>query len=255
MLVVCTRDQHNTCLNPCLLHLLITDLEITYARSTSYAEFEVSSAGVSKDAEGPQAAPGGASLEMTGAAMTTQLVGGAPDSSNPFWIEEEEAAEARRQRSGPVAAPLPTTVASPRENGGHSNGLLDDGIPVAPGGRSLPAPGQNLVNMQLMGPATERAQDAEEGQAPPQGVVWGPLVFEARRFVELRKLSFFEQFKSSESFGMGCFYTLCVFTMQFYLGECEGWGVVVKSNGKRALDRRAAELHTPSSLVHSTPRA
>ena len=224
MLVVCTRDQHNTCLNPCLLHLLITDLEITYARSTSYAEFEVSSAGVSKDAEGPQAAPGGASLEMTGAAMTTQLVGGAPDSSNPFWIEEEEAAEARRQRSGPVAAPLPTTVASPRENGGHSNGLLDDGIPVAPGGRSLPAPGQNLVNMQLMGPATERAQDAEEGQAPPQGVVWGPLVFEARRFVELRKLSFFEQFKSSESFGMGCFYTLCVFTMQFYLGECAGGG-------------------------------
>lgn len=35
-----------------------------------------------------------------------------------------------------------------------------------------------------------------------------------------------EQFKSSESFGMGLFYTLNVFTMQFYLGEeqaLEGW--------------------------------
>lgn len=47
----------------------------------------------------------------------------------------------------------------------------------------------------------------------------GPLVFEARRFVELRKKSFKEQFFSSESFGMGVFYTLNVFFMQFYLGE------------------------------------
>lgn len=43
-----------------------------------------------------------------------------------------------------------------------------------------------------------------------QDVVWGPLVFEARRFVELRKKSLWQQFKSSESFGMGFFYTLNV---------------------------------------------
>lgn len=57
-----------------------------------------------------------------------------------------------------------------------------------------------------------------ESMPLPPDVVWGPLVFEARRFVELRKKSFSDQFWSSESFGMGIFYTLNVFLMQFYLG-------------------------------------
>ena len=52
----------------------------------------------------------------------------------------------------------------------------------------------------------------------PLDVIWGPLVFEARRFVELRQKSFWQQFLSSESFGMGVFYTLNVFCIQFYLG-------------------------------------
>ena len=43
-----------------------------------------------------------------------------------------------------------------------------------------------------------------------QDVAWGPLVFEARRFVELRKKSLWQQFLSAESFGMGLFYTLNV---------------------------------------------
>lgn len=59
---------------------------------------------------------------------------------------------------------------------------------------------------------------------PPQPQPWppplAPQVFEARRFVELRKKSFKEQFNSLESFGMGIFYTMNVFFMQFYLG---GW--------------------------------
>jgi len=38
-----------------------------------------------------------------------------------------------------------------------------------------------------------------------QDVAWGPLVFEARRFVELRKKSLWQQFLSAESFGMGLF--------------------------------------------------
>ena len=43
-------------------------------------------------------------------------------------------------------------------------------------------------------------------------------MFEPRRFVELRKQSFWTQVKSAESFGMGLFYTLNVFFLQFYLG-------------------------------------
>ena len=43
-----------------------------------------------------------------------------------------------------------------------------------------------------------------------QDVAWGPLVFEARRFVELRKKSLWQQFMSADSFGMGLFYTLNV---------------------------------------------
>jgi hypothetical protein len=43
-------------------------------------------------------------------------------------------------------------------------------------------------------------------------------VFEPRRFVELRKKTFVTQALSAESFGMGIFYTVNVFWIQFYLG-------------------------------------
>lgn len=46
----------------------------------------------------------------------------------------------------------------------------------------------------------------------------GLQVFEPRRFVELRKKDFVTQALSAESFGMGLFYTLNVFWIQFYLG-------------------------------------
>ena len=54
--------------------------------------------------------------------------------------------------------------------------------------------------------------DVEVGNSrnSTQDVAWGPLVFEARRFVELRKKSLWQQFKSAESFGMGLYYTLNV---------------------------------------------
>ena len=42
----------------------------------------------------------------------------------------------------------------------------------------------------------------------------GALVFESRRFVELRKQSFWRQLTSNESTGMGIFYTLNVFCIQ-----------------------------------------
>ena len=44
--------------------------------------------------------------------------------------------------------------------------------------------------------------------------VWGPLIFESRRWVELRQQSFWRQFLSAESTGMGIFYTLNVFCIQ-----------------------------------------
>ena len=44
--------------------------------------------------------------------------------------------------------------------------------------------------------------------------VWGPLIFESRRWVELRQKSFWRQFLSAESTGMGIFYTLNVFCIQ-----------------------------------------
>ena len=46
----------------------------------------------------------------------------------------------------------------------------------------------------------------------------GLQVFEPRRFVELRKKDFVTQALSAESLGMGLFYTLNVFWIQFYLG-------------------------------------
>ncbi|KAA6416796.1 MAG: hypothetical protein FRX49_13246 [Trebouxia sp. A1-2] len=69
-------------------------------------------------------------------------------------------------------------------------------------------------------PAGLPLADVEVGNSrnSTQDVAWGPLVFEARRFVELRKKSLWQQFLSAESFGMGLFYTLNVFCIQFYLG-------------------------------------
>ena len=69
--------------------------------------------------------------------------------------------------------------------------------------------------------------DVEVGsRQSTQDVAWGPLVFEARRFVELRKKSLWQQFLSSESFGMGLFYTLNVsntgiFCLRPILLSCE----------------------------------
>ena len=47
--------------------------------------------------------------------------------------------------------------------------------------------------------------------------VWGPLVFESRRFVELRQKSLWKQVCSAESTGMGLFYTLNIFCIQVRL--------------------------------------
>ncbi|KAL4854004.1 Large neutral amino acids transporter small subunit 3 [Chlorella vulgaris] len=80
----------------------------------------------------------------------------------------------------------------------------------------LESPRQSTtLHMQLADTDHERLDAAAQ---LPQDIAWGPLVFEARRFVELRKKTFSEQFWSTEALGMGVFYTLNVFIMQFYLG-------------------------------------
>lgn len=52
----------------------------------------------------------------------------------------------------------------------------------------------------------------------PREVSGGPVVFEARRFVEIRRKTFMEQLFSVEFGAMGVFYTLNIFFLQFYLG-------------------------------------
>jgi len=46
--------------------------------------------------------------------------------------------------------------------------------------------------------------------------VWGPLIFESRRFVELRQKSLWKQITSAESTGLGLFYTLNIFCIQVH---------------------------------------
>ena len=62
------------------------------------------------------------------------------------------------------------------------------------------------------------APGAAPGGGPAADVTYGPLTFEARRFVDLREKPFWAQFTSPESTGMGAFYTLNVLAIQFYLG-------------------------------------
>ncbi|PSC74625.1 Large neutral amino acids transporter small subunit 4 [Micractinium conductrix] len=102
------------------------------------------------------------------------------------------------------AGPLPATPPAFGFTPSPENGLQSTG----------PAPPSSE---QLVRESSEQEEAAMTGQLP-QDISWGPLVFEARRFVELRKKTFSEQFWSTEALGMGIFYTLNVFIMQFYLG-------------------------------------
>ena len=70
-------------------------------------------------------------------------------------------------------------------------------------------PQQNMSRKSIQVADTNRTKCAVEVLQE-----WGALVFESRRFVELRKQTFWTQFLSNESFGMGVFYTLNVFCIQ-----------------------------------------
>lgn len=141
--------------------------------------------------------------------------GGVPDSSDPAWGAADAAEEQRRQRQHQQQEQWGGTA---NRNDAHSspgannlqNSSSGDVEAASPGNINNGHPGGMVgVDGQHVGP---------ESMPLPPDVAWGPLVFEARRFVELRKKTFKEQFLSTESFGMGIFYTLNVFFLQFYLG-------------------------------------
>ena len=67
------------------------------------------------------------------------------------------------------------------------------------------------------------------------------LVFESRRFVELRKQSFWRQMTSSESTGMGIFYTLNVFCIQVGVGAVPGGNAGV-TGGEHCRGREQCHL-------------
>jgi len=77
-------------------------------------------------------------------------------------------------------------------------------------------------------------------------------VFEPRRFVELRKQNFWKQVKSAESFGMGLFYTLNVFFIQFYLGAQQAtlWAGTLSLHSWMLRMPWCCLVHPPAPHVH-----
>lgn len=143
------------------------------------------------------------------------LVGGnVPDSSDPAWGAADAAEEQRRQRQHQQQEQWGGTTN--RGNGVHSSPGAGGNIHNTSSGDVEAAASPGNSNGGLVG--VDGQQVGPESMPLPPDVAWGPLVFEARRFVELRKKTFKEQFLSTESFGMGIFYTLNVFFLQFYLG-------------------------------------
>ena len=62
--------------------------------------------------------------------------------------------------------------------------------------------------------ARERGLAFRKHSVPVLIQVWGPLIFESRRFVELRQKDLWQQITSAESTGLGLFYTLNIFCIQ-----------------------------------------
>jgi len=173
---------------------LRSDLGRTYRRTTALQDFVANAA-----REREAALPSPVHAESSNA--RDELVGKSPNSSDPMWSSATDPSE--------------ETVV---ENQGWTVGTSETN-------EMLPTSDVNTADFpRESGRANEfstRVEDAEIGHESmplPPDVSYGPLIFESRRFVELRKKTFKEQFMSTESFGMGIFYTLNVFFQQFYLG-------------------------------------
>ena len=203
------------------------DLGRTYRRTTALQDYVANARlheetlnggdsmnGVSNGGLGHQNRNGGLrDIPQHTDSRTRAVAGIVPDSADPIWseldksmVEDDRPGEngenGENRKDGETIAGV-NTEAAPRPS------VMANGGPDSP---VSPRPPENL---------NRRVDDAEvgdEGMPLPRDVSYGPLVFESRRFVELRKKTFSEQFRSTESLGMGIFYTLNVFFQQFYLG-------------------------------------
>ena len=150
------------------------------------------------------------------------VMGIVPDSADPIWTELAEATDRRKsegnEREGQDhlnvgAEEMPRAEAGYSGSGSSTNPFTRDTDDATRHPDSPTSPSNVELNRRV-----EDAEVGHESMPLPSDVSYGPLVFESRRFVDLRKKSFLEQFRSTESLWMGVFYTLNVFFQQFYLG-------------------------------------
>lgn len=176
---------------------LRADLGRTYRRTTAMQDYVVAAnAARERDSQIQQA-------NNISASSQERLVEGNKTSSDPMWAEDEDRRVHFEEEAEEVRVNATESVVD--KDAGSSNQTGESSSHPEIQGDQIPR-------------RLEDAPIGHESMPLPPDVSFGPLIFESRRFVELRKKTFKEQFMSTESFGMGIFYTLNVFFQQFYLG-------------------------------------
>jgi MFS family permease len=147
------------------------------------------------------------------------LNGGMPDSSDPFWAQFETTADSGAAATAEESHQRAAIDAHSNPFGAKNDGNNNNNIQRPNSGNSNDSTDAiNNSNNSAMHTGPGGSDIGPESMPLPSDISWGPLIFESRRFVELRKKTFKEQFFSAESCGMGIFYTLNIFILQFYLG-------------------------------------
>ena len=155
--------------------------------------------------------------------LSPAVLGIVPDSADQIWNElaeatddamtgerderdgkDENAGTAEGLQGGAKPGELGLRPSSARSVQGAEDAAMATTSPEMP-----PSPSNVALNRRV-----EDAEVGHESMPLPSDVSYGPLVFESRRFVDLRKKSFSEQVRSTESLWMGVFYTLNVFFQQ-----------------------------------------
>lgn len=177
------------------------DLGRTYRRTTALQDY-VANASRERD-EGSRH-----NIEAENSSLDEKFVGTSPNSSDPIWSSQR-----RPRAEDPVVGEMHWD-----DELAGSNERLKDSTTNSSSNNVDSSIEGTQVRIDDISTRVEDAEIGHESMPLPPDVSYGPLIFESRRFVELRKKTFKEQFMSTESFGMGVFYTLNVFFQQFYLG-------------------------------------